>query len=221
MPRSQLRVGSWWQTGRVPLQFTAIDFETANGSPASACSVGLVKVLDGKVVDSQSWLIRPSIGHDEFWEGNINIHGILPEHVADAPLWSEIHDDVLRFVHDDWLVAHNAGFDMGVLRAVSEAGGVKVPNLNYLCSLQVARKTYHLDSYRLPVVALAAGFEDFAHHDALADAQACAAIMLHAAARHDAESLEQLAHITRVTPGSLGPRAKAEHSSTHGPMALQ
>src|SRR5690606_8511215 len=43
----------------VPVDFTAIDFETANSSGASACSVGLVKVRDGRVVDRVHWYIRP------------------------------------------------------------------------------------------------------------------------------------------------------------------
>ena len=60
----------------VPLDFTAIDFETANSSAASACSVGLVKVRDGRVVDRAGWLIRPPLGHDEFHEWNTRIHGI-------------------------------------------------------------------------------------------------------------------------------------------------
>ncbi len=215
------RVGGSCHTGVVPVSFTAIDFETANGSPASACSVGLVKVVDGRVVDELSWLLHPAFGHDEFWEGNIRVHGILPAHVAGAPHWNEVADEFTEFVGDDWLVAHNAGFDMGVLRAIHEADQLAVPNLNYLCSLQVARRTYHLDSYRLPVAAMAAGFEDFSHHDALDDARACAAIVVHAAKRHEADDLERLARITRVNPGALGPRAEKERRSTHGPMALQ
>ena len=42
----------------VGLDFTAIDFETANSSPASACSVGLVRVRDGKVVAQTGWAVR-------------------------------------------------------------------------------------------------------------------------------------------------------------------
>ena len=78
------------------------------------------------------------------------------------------------------------------------------PNFRYLCSLQVARKTYHLDSYRLPVAAMAAGFEDFAHHDALADAEACAAIIVHAAKRHDADDIPGLAKMTSARIGHIG-----------------
>ena len=96
-----------------------------------------------------------------------------------------------------------------------------MPDYRSLCSLQVARRTYHLDSYRLPVAAMAAGFEDFSHHDALADAEACAAIIVHAAARHEADDLEQLAHVTRVRFGAIGPVAARDDRATHGPMALQ
>ena len=205
----------------MPLNFTAIDFETANGSPASACSVGLVKVANGKVVDSVSWLLRPPFGHDEFWASNIAIHGITPEMVRAELDWSARAAEFTEFVGADWLVAHNAGFDMGVLKATSLAHRIAVPNLNYLCSLQVARRSYHLDSYRLPNVAMAAGFEDFSHHDALDDARACAAIMLHAAKRHEVDDLVALARVTRVNPGAVGPVAEAAERSSFGPMALQ
>jgi DNA polymerase III subunit epsilon len=188
----------------VPLDFTAIDFETANGSAASACSVGMAKVRDGRVVDTAYWLIRPPLGHGEFLEWNVRIHGIMAVDVADALLWSEQLPDLLEFASGDALVAHNAGFDMGVIAAACAASFQPVPALDYLCSLQVARRTYHLDSYRLPVAAMAAGFEDFEHHNALADALACAAIVVHAAARHGASTLEELSAATGSSIKTLG-----------------
>jgi DNA polymerase-3 subunit epsilon len=57
----------------------------------------------------------------------------------------------------------------------------------------MSRKTYNLDSYRLNSVAYAIGHEEFNHHDALADSDACARIVLHMADRHEVESLEDLA----------------------------
>lgn len=196
----------------VPLDFTAIDFETANGSPASACSVGLVKVRDGQVVDRIGWYIRPPLGHDHFVDWNTRIHGITPEMVIDAPGWVEQLEELTAYVDGDALVAHNAGFDMGVLKAACAATFVEVPSYEYVCSLQVARRTYHLDSYRLPVVAMAAGFEDFPHHDAVADAEACAAIMIHAADRHGAIDLPELASLAGVRVGSTVPPAAAAAS---------
>lgn len=203
----------------MPLNFTAIDFETANNHAASACSVGLVKVADGRVVDKTGWLIRPPLGFDHVLEWNTRIHGITAADIVDAALWADQLDALLEFVDGDALVAHNAGFDMGVLRAATEASGLEVPSLRYACSLRVARRTYHLDSYRLPVAAMAAGFEDFAHHDALADAEACAAIMVHAAKRHDADDLDELARITGTTIGAIG-AAAAEAEEERRPAAL-
>jgi DNA polymerase-3 subunit epsilon len=177
----------------VPLDFTAIDFETANSSPASACSVGLVRVRGGEVVATAGWLIRPPAGHDDFQEWNVRIHGIRPEDVSGAASWAEQFDRLCAFAGADVLVAHNAGFDLNVLRRASEVTGLECPPYRSLCSLQVARKTYQLESYRLPKAAAAAGFEEFAHHDALADARACAQIVIDAARRSLAADIDSLA----------------------------
>ncbi|WP_372968197.1 exonuclease domain-containing protein [Microbacterium sp.] len=167
----------------MPLDFTAIDFETANSSPASACSVGLVRVRDGQIVATAGWLIRPPAGHDEFQEWNTKIHGIRAHDVVTAATWADQFDRLCAFAGADVLVAHNAGFDLNVLRRASEATGGDCPPYRSLCSLQVARKVYELESYRLPKAAEAAGFTGFSHHDALADALACAHIIMDAARR--------------------------------------
>lgn len=177
----------------MPLDFTAIDFETANSSPASACSVGLVRVRGGEVVATAGWLIQPPPGHDEFQEWNVRIHGIQARDVISAATWVDQFDRLCAFAGADVLVAHNAGFDLNVLRRASEATGQICPPYRSLCSLQVARKTYELDSYRLPVAAAAAGFAEFSHHDALADARACAQIVIDAAGRAGAADVFALA----------------------------
>lgn len=200
-------VGGACNHEEVPLDYVAIDFETANSSSASACSVGLVKVLGGTVVDKANWLIKPPFGHDDFSEWNTRIHGIVRDDVIDALGWAEQLPDLLAFAGDEILVAHNAGFDMGVIRGACAATGLDTPPSRYFCSLQVARKTYNLDSYRLPVAAMAAGFEDFEHHQALADAEACAAIILHSAKRHGAEDIGELAAATGVRINVLRPAA--------------
>ncbi len=174
------------------MDFTAIDFETANSSSASACAVGLARVRDGRVVAAEGWLITPPPGHDRFFALNTGIHGITANDVVGAPGWSDQLPRLAAFVGDDVLVAHNAGFDMRVLRSACEATADECPPFRYVCSLQVARKTYELDSYRLPAVAAAAGHLDFAHHDAAADALACAQIMIDASARAGAGDIVEL-----------------------------
>lgn len=177
----------------MPLDFTAIDFETANSSNASACAVGLVRVRDGQVVDQTGWLIQPPAPHNVFFEINTRIHGITAADVVNAPTWTEQLAPLAAFAGDDVLVAHNAGFDMAVLKRACEATGDFCPPFRYACTLQVARKVYQLESYRLPFVAAEAGFAEFAHHNATADALACAHVMIDAARRLGVDDLHSLA----------------------------
>jgi DNA polymerase-3 subunit epsilon len=189
----------------MPLNFTAIDFETANGGSASPCAVGLVKVAEGKIVDTFSTLIKPPYPNDWFATGNIGVHGIHPQDVVDAPTWGEALEEMLGFIGSDDLIAHNAGFDMGVLKASAALIEYELPDLRYGCSLVMARKTYNLDSYRLNQVAYAIGHEEFDHHDALADSDACARIVIHMADRHGVSSLDELASLTNHKIKSLKP----------------
>ena len=200
----------------MPLNFTAIDFETANSSPASACSVGLVKVRAGRVVERASWFIRPPLGHDAFLEWNTRIHGIVESDVQHAKGWAEQYPDIVAFADGDVLVAHNARFDMGVIAGGCSATGVPLAEHHSMCSLQVARRTYTLDSYRLPMAARAAGFEGFQHHDAAADAEACAAIVVHAAGHHGADTVEALGAATRVHIAPV--RAREDKPRTTAPQ---
>jgi DNA polymerase-3 subunit epsilon len=187
----------------MPLDFTAIDFETANGSPASPCAVGLIRVRDSIQVETLELLFRPPVPHDWFSEGNIKVHGITPAMVQDAPAYSEVLGEMLQFIDDDHLVAHNASFDMGVLAASAKAINQDLPKLRYGCSLKIARKTYNLESYRLNAVAYAIGHEEFQHHNALADSDACARIVIHAASRHGVQDLPELLAVTKVQLGEL------------------
>jgi DNA polymerase-3 subunit epsilon len=144
-------------------------------------------------------LFQPPFPHNWFHEGNIRVHGIHPEDVIDAPNWEEVLPELLLFTEGLPFIAHNASFDMGVLRAAAQAVNFDLPDLSYSCSLLMARRTYALESYRLNAVAYAIGHEEFNHHDALADADACARIVIHMAGRHDAENLEDLLKATRQT----------------------
>jgi DNA polymerase-3 subunit epsilon len=110
---------------------------------------------------------------------------------------------MLEFIDEDLLVAHNASFDMGVLAASAKAINQELPKLSYGCSLKIARKTYNLDSYRLNAVAYAIGHEEFEHHNALADSEACARIVIHAAKRQGVQDLPELLAVTKVRLGTL------------------
>ncbi|HCM49490.1 MAG TPA: DNA polymerase III subunit epsilon, partial [Microbacterium sp.] len=149
------------------------------------------------------WLIRPPFPHDRFFEINTRIHGIREQDVVDAPTWAEQLPDLCAFIGDDVAIAHNAGFDMSVIRRACEATGTACPDLTYACTVQVSRRTYDIPSHRLPAAAAAAGYAGFVHHEAVADAVACAHIAIDAARRAAAPDITSLAEALGVRLGRL------------------
>ena len=179
------------------LSFTAIDFETANPRRASVCSVGLVKVRDGVVVDSMATHVLPPPEHREFSPYNVAVHGITAHHVAGAPTWDHVYAEVAAFAAGDALVAHNAGFDRSVLNQASQSYGIRPPSRSWLCTHRAAKSVLDLASYRLPDVATALGLPAHDHHDAGADAHQCAQVLVALCRRLGARGLDRLRqHIT-------------------------
>ncbi|MDN6202753.1 MAG: 3'-5' exoribonuclease [Micrococcaceae bacterium] len=190
------------------LDFTAIDFEPANGFRGSACSVGVTRVRDGGIVDEAYWLMRPPEGFDHFDPRNVQIHGITADMVATAPRFGEVFGELASFIGADTVVAHNAAFDLGVIRSALEVSELAGPAYDFACTVKLARKTYSLQSYSLPFVAEAAGSPMENHHDALADARACASIMIDIGHRHAVDSGSRAAGAAR---GAMG------HAAAYAP----
>ena len=158
------------------MNFTAIDFETANPTSASACSVALVEVRDGVVVAEKAWLINPETYFSPFF---ITIHGIRPEQVARAPNFSQIWPELLPWIAGRRLVAHNMKFDARVLKQSLVRYSLPVPEFTTSCTYELAKVHCHsLPNRRLPSVAAACGVSLGRHHDALEDARACAGIAI-------------------------------------------
>ncbi|AOY70686.1 exonuclease domain-containing protein [Paenarthrobacter ureafaciens] len=174
------------------LDFTAIDFETANGFRGSPCSVGLSKVRNGVVVEEASWLMRPPENHDHFEYHNTRIHGIRAEDVAGMPRFGELFPEIGAFIGDDILAAHNAAFDLGVIRSGLEVSGLPGPAYEYVCTVMLSRRCYSLVSNSLPYAAEEAGVPLVNHHDATEDARACAGILIDIARRNSANSIAEL-----------------------------
>jgi len=187
----------------MPLDFTALDFETANGFRGSACAVGLVKVRGGVVVDEVHWLIRPPEPFGWFASYHTQIHGITADDVADQPGWLERLPDITRFIGDDVVVAHNAGFDVGVMREACNVYGVPYPSLDFLCSMVLARRALSLPSYQLPYVADVLQVPLGRHHHALDDARCTAAITNALARRVEATTIHELAAAYQVVVGHM------------------
>ena len=158
------------------MRFVSIDFETATYERNSACSVGIVTVDGGLVTNEYYSLIKPP--GLKFNDQNIQIHGITPEMVEDAPTFAEIWPQVRPLLEQRVIFAHNATFDMGVLKGSLEYYHLQLPRLWYACSLALSRKVWpQLASHKLNNIAEFLHVE-LKHHNAIQDALACAQIVL-------------------------------------------
>ncbi|WP_300345418.1 exonuclease domain-containing protein [Nesterenkonia sp.] len=200
---------------RVPgLNFTAVDFETANGFRGSPCAIGLVRVRDGNVDELHFRRMRPPEGFDRFDPKNVAIHGITAERVAAEPRFGDLFAEIRAFIGDDILVAHNAVFDMEVFESALEVSGLDSPGFRCLCSVRLARAVYQLDSHALPAAAAEAGFHLKHHHHALWDARAAAAVVVDIAEREKISSIETLFGRHFIGPEECEPfRAPREYES--------
>lgn len=157
--------------------FVALDFETANGFRDSICQIGIAEVIDGVVKNTKSWLVQPPL--NLYWGSNIEIHGITPEMTENSPNFSEVWAEVKPFLEGKIVVAHNTSFDMYCLRDVLHVYEIEYPSFEYICSCKTAKKIFpELVNHKLDTVSTALNIQLEKHHDACADAVACAHIML-------------------------------------------
>ena len=157
-----------------PRTFVAIDFETADHGSDSACAVALVRVENLEIVQRRVQLLRPPRPHIFF----SYIHGLTWEHLADAPTFAEAWPRLVEMLDGaDELAAHNAGFDRGVLQSCCQCAGHATPKLPFVCSMQLARRTWGIYPTRLPDVCRRLKLE-LKHHDPSSDAEACARIVI-------------------------------------------
>lgn len=161
--------------------FVAIDFETATTRYDSACAVGLAAGCGDRVVLSRTYLIRPPSGQFTF----TGLHGLRWEHVRDAPtfaeLWPTLRTWITAITDGTFVAAHNASFDRSVLRACCARYRLRPPRIRFVCTVELARAQWGIRPTKLPDVCRRLDIP-LRHHDAEADAVACARIVLAAQA---------------------------------------
>ncbi|MBK8980687.1 MAG: exonuclease [Planctomycetes bacterium] len=184
------------------MTFAAIDFETADRRPASACAVGAVRVVDGVVVSGLRRLIRPPESRFPF----ARIHGIRAEDVASAGAFTEAWRETERLIAAaDFVCAHNLAFELRVLHACCDRAGISPPRLRYVCTLQLARSLCGWNHSRLDRACRKLGIT-LQHHDPLSDATASAAIAWRAI---------QAGVLSETLQHSVPPKARATGSIPH------
>jgi DNA polymerase-3 subunit epsilon len=154
--------------------FAAIDFETADYGSDSACAIGVVRVKNGRIIERYYRLIRPPRDRFIF----TYIHGITWPQVCLEPGFAQLWPEISAAIGDsEFLAAHNARFDRKVLETCCQAAGLQAPPQPYVCTVELARKTWSIRPTQLPAVCGRLGI-DLDHHQALSDAEACARIVL-------------------------------------------
>lgn len=159
--------------------FCAIDFETANDLMISACSVGIVAVKDNQIVKEYYSLINPPV--EEFNAVNIRIHGIRKDDVVDQPQFPVVWDSLKEFItNSSYTVAHNVGFDMSVLKESLLHYNLELIDFDFFDSMTFCSRNYDGKSKKLSDMCeyYKVNLDD--HHNAIADAKACAMIVIEA-----------------------------------------
>jgi DNA polymerase III subunit epsilon len=159
------------------MNFVAIDFETATERRESACAVGIVTVVEGRIEENFYTLIRPP--QNRYRADFIEIHGITAEMTESAPSFAQLYPELRKRLRERTLVAHNVPFDRAVLTQTMAHHHLDITDLKipgWICTLKLARQNNFKP----------AGLNDCCkhlnipldHHNALSDAQACAGVCM-------------------------------------------
>jgi DNA polymerase-3 subunit epsilon len=161
------------------MNLACLDFETANHSRVSICAVGVAVFEDGQLIESLHWLVRPPQGHGWFHEIFTDCHGLTHLDVHDAPEFPAIASELLaRLNRADFVIAHNAAFDIDHLRHTLAHFGLPMPKFDYLCTCHLAKRVWpDLPNHRLDSLTAHIG-HNFNHHHAQSDAEAAGHVLL-------------------------------------------
>lgn len=187
-----------------PVDFLALDFETATAKWDSPCELGIAVVRGGLVQEVRNWLIKP-LSWPYFSPWNVAVHGIRPEDVADAPTFDALWEEVGPLVQKSTIVAHNASFDMGVLRSTLGSYRIGHPLFQYFCSVSLAKRLWpHMPKFDLKTLCTRNGIP-LVHHRAGNDAEATARLVIRAGEQLGVTGIEDLLIRARLNMGVFYP----------------
>lgn len=183
------------------MNYISIDFETANEKRNSPCSIGVVVVKNGEIVEKIHHLIKPK--EMRFMPMNIGIHGIRPSMVMDEPEFDVIWDKIGHHFNNSLVIAHNASFDISVLRSIAELYNIELPSFKYICTMKLAKNFYkEIENSKLNTVNNFLGYK-FKHHDALYDALACGNILNNISEELKCKDINEISKLLGVTIGTV------------------
>ena len=150
-------------------RFIIFDVETPNYRCNRMSAIGITVLEDGVVTNEFSSLINPETDFDAF---NIRLTGIDEELVRDAPTFPELWPQIEPLMSSGLLVAHNAVFDLGVLKKCLDYYEIDwKPYARYLCTVQMGRRILPGMSHKLNTLCDYYGIA-LNHHQAESDSHA-------------------------------------------------
>jgi len=156
------------------MNYVAIDFETATSKRNSVCSVGIVTVEDGEIIEEYHALIQPP--NNEYNWHNIQVHGITEDDTSNSPSFEHVYPEIKKRLAGKITVAHNESFDRSVLKNSMLDIGLDYSDIDLPEKWECTLKIYKAMGYqpaKLNVCCEYHGIE-LQHHDALSDARGCA-----------------------------------------------
>jgi len=123
--------------------FIVLDLETTGASPTTGCAIteiGAIAIRGGVILEEFSSFVNPQVSLPEYI---VNLTGITDEMLVDAPLISEVFPDFIKFIdrHEHvHLVAHNAPFDIGFLKAAATQLSHIWPKYEVIDTVKLARR---------------------------------------------------------------------------------
>ena len=156
-------------------RFVAFDVETPNSLNNRMSAIGITVVEDGVITEEFYSLVDPETSFDAF---NTRLTGISEETVWGAPAFPQIWERIQPLLSKGLVVAHNAVFDLGVLKKCLCDYGIRwKPYVRYLCTVQMGRRLLPGMRHNLGVMCDYYGIP-LDHHQADSDSRACAEILL-------------------------------------------
>jgi DNA polymerase III epsilon subunit family exonuclease len=158
--------------------FVILDLETSGAAPSTGAAIteiGAVKVCGGEIIGEFQTFVNPQHGLSDFIT---SLTGITDEMLEDAPKISSVLPDFLEFLgshRETVLVAHNAPFDLGFLKAAASKHEYPWPQYPVIDTVRIARSVLDRDEVpncKLSTLATFFGATTSPTHRALDDARA-------------------------------------------------
>jgi len=170
-----IRVTPKKQASLAEITFIVLDLETTGASPTNGCAIteiGAIAVRGGDVLEEFSTFVNPQVALPEYI---INLTGITDEMLTGAPLIDEAYPDFIELIdrHKDvHLVAHNAPFDIGFLKAAASALSHDWPKYEVIDTVKLARRVIdrsEIANYKLGTLSQFFDTKALPNHRALDD----------------------------------------------------